>query len=220
MMPRKLLVVLALIVTAAALHAHEFWLMPDFAVRPGQLMKIVAHTGDRFPVGDSALELDHSARGKVDVTGIRVLEKSTEAEVVVKEAGNYVIAVEIKPRPIELAAGEFDDYLAPAGLISIIEMRANAKQENEPGKELYAKYAKSLVAVGSAKDDMATRALGLKLEIIPVKDPAQIRPGEKLPVRVLFDGRPLGNAQVSAVAGAFSQEGSPTYRSRHRATGW
>jgi hypothetical protein len=38
--------------------------------------------------------------------------------------------------------------------------------------------------------------LGLPLEIVPLRDPFALRPAETLPVRVLFRGRPLAEANL------------------------
>ena len=40
--------------------------------------------------------------------------------------------------------------------------------------------------------------VGLKLEIVPLKHPSKLVPGELLPVQVCFDGKPLAGAQVSS----------------------
>ncbi|MBM3792008.1 MAG: DUF4198 domain-containing protein, partial [Acidobacteria bacterium] len=219
---RKTLLSALFIVLGAGAHAHDFWLIPDFAVRPGQLMRIAAHTGDRFPAGDTAVTADriarfevHTARARSEATNLRVLDKWTEADIPVPAPGTYAVAVEIKPRFIELQAKEFGEYLAHEGLTAILEQRAQAKQEDQPGRELYSKFAKTIVSVGKA-DDTAMKAIGLRLEIVPLKNPAAARPGEKLPVRVLFDGKPLARAQVAAVAEVFSPnaagEEDPAYR--------
>ncbi len=209
------------ILAALPLQAHDFWLLPDFSARPGQPLKVVAHTGDKFPVGDSAVALDRIARfelhrlgGRTTVTGLRVTEKSTEAEVTLKEPGAYVLAVEIKPRPIQLEPRQFKEYLTHEGLNQILEMRAKEKKENSPGKELYAKFAKSLFQIGGKSNDLATRPVGLKLEIMPEKDPALVLPGEKLPVRVLFDGKPLVNSQISCVSDAYAGEDDYLFTTR------
>ncbi len=206
----RLFLLAASIVTVGTMQAHDFWLIPDYSIRPGQVMKISAHSGDGFPTGDSSVDADrfarfelHGARGRTDVSGIRVLEKLTEAEVLVRNPGTYVLAVEIKPRPIELAAKDFNEYIAHEGLTEVIRKRAKDKKQDASGKELYAKFAKSIFRVGDTGDATALQPVGLKLEIVPLQDPAGVRLGEKLAVRVLFDGKPLPHAQVAAVTDAF-----------------
>ncbi|HEX5719080.1 MAG TPA: DUF4198 domain-containing protein, partial [Thermoanaerobaculia bacterium] len=44
------------------------------------------------------------------------------------------------------------------------------------------------------------RELGLELELIPERDPYALKPGEALPVRLLYRGKPLDGALVVAIA--------------------
>jgi dipeptidyl aminopeptidase/acylaminoacyl peptidase/uncharacterized GH25 family protein len=216
MILRRTVILAILIVTATAIQAHDFWLIPDFAVRPGQVLRIMVHTGGRFPAGDSAVAADkiarfelYSARGKADVTRIKALEKATEAEAAIKEPGAYAIAVELKPELMELQAKEFNDYLTREGLKTVLELRSKTKKDDQPGKELCTRFAKSMVVVGDVTDETVARPVGMKLEIVPLRNPTSVRPGEKLAVRVLFDGKPLGNVQVAAVTDGFSKENVP-----------
>lgn len=41
-----------------------------------------------------------------------------------------------------------------------------------------------------------TRPLGVKFEVIPLKNPLTLRPGEELPVQVFFDGEPLAGGKI------------------------
>jgi uncharacterized GH25 family protein len=189
---------------AAVAGAHDFWLITDFAPRPNRLVRIVAHTGDSFPVGEFPVEIDRIAR--FDITGIRgvisadhvrELEKTTEADAMLPAAGTYVIAVEIKPRFLQLKASEFNEYLNHEGLSQILEARRRDGKEGSDGRELYAKFAKAIVHADGKADGAATRVIGLRLEIVPGTDPHLVPPGGKLPVRVLFDGKPLAGALVA-----------------------
>ena len=51
--------------------------------------------------------------------------------------------------------------------------------------------------VGVAGDDLAaTRAIGLKLEIVPDKSPYALSADRTLPIHVLYNGRRLANATI------------------------
>ena len=54
---------------------------------------------------------------------------------------------------------------------------------------------KVLVQVGQGGGDPC-RAAGLPLEIVPLKNPFTLKKGDALPVRVLFHGKPLPEANV------------------------
>ena len=54
------------------------------------------------------------------------------------------------------------------------------------------KFAKAATGAGAPWDT----ALGHELEIVPLTDPAAVRVGESLRVRVIFRGQPLAGAEV------------------------
>jgi uncharacterized GH25 family protein len=66
------------------------------------------------------------------------------------------------------------------------------------------KFSKALVNVTSADNGFST-IIGDTLEIVPLTNPATIRPGDELTVRVLFKGQPL-TTSVYATYDGFSKE--------------
>ncbi len=210
MIARKFAVLLALSIAGAAAQAQDLWLIPDFSPRAGQPFKILVNAGDRFPASAVATKPDRLVRfdiqgpgGKFSVSTPRALENSAEAEATVKEPGAYILSLEVKPQPDRRDAIQFNDYLKREGLDRILDARAKAKKDNAEGKQLLTSLAKAIVHVGDRNDPAATKPVGLKLEIVPQTDPLQVRPGEKLPVLVLFDGKPLADAQVVCISDYF-----------------
>ncbi len=71
----------------------------------------------------------------------------------------------------------------------------------------YLKFAKALVppsAAGAEKLTGYDRALGYRLELIPLINPFTLKTGDTLPVRVLFDGKPVGaGVEVDIISGEF-----------------
>lgn len=102
----------------------------------------------------------------------------------------------VRPRFIKLAAKDFNSYIRGEGFKRVIRLREQRGRTQAEGRELYSRYAKLLV--GDAGLD-ATRALGHELEIVPDKNPSDLRAGDSIPVRILFRGRPLAGARVSAI---------------------
>ena len=66
------------------------------------------------------------------------------------------------------------------------------------------KFPKALVNVTPADNGFST-IIGDTLEIVPVTNPATVRPGGEMTVRVLFKGQPL-STNVSATYDGFSKE--------------
>ena len=56
------------------------------------------------------------------------------------------------------------------------------------------KYSKAMVG----PSDVFSKPIGLRLEIVPQKNPFAIKIGETLPIKVLFEGKPLEGAIIKA----------------------
>lgn len=65
-------------------------------------------------------------------------------------------------------------------------------------RERYSRYLKSLLQAGSRHDETYKRELGFALEIIPLANPYELKVGDSVKVKVLFEGKPLPNAKVFA----------------------
>ena len=108
--------------------------------------------------------------------------------------GTSVIALDQATVDIELPADRFQSYLLEERLIDILSLRAQRGQEDAPGRERYSRCLKALARVGQADrkaGDAALRPIGQELEIVPLEWPYGLRPGGRLPVQVIFRGRPL-----------------------------
>jgi len=82
----------------------------------------------------------------------------------------------------------------------------NKKQVSGAIKGVYSgKYSKSLVTVGPAAGKAYSKRVGHKLEIIPLKDPAGLKKNSRLPVKILFNGRPF-KGEVKATYAGYSNE--------------
>lgn len=81
----------------------------------------------------------------------------------------------------------------------MIAERARRGESGKPSRELFSRAAKALVQVGGQGSSGFDRPLGLALELVPEKNPCELGPGEELPVRLLWQGRPLAGALVVAL---------------------
>jgi uncharacterized GH25 family protein len=96
-----------------------------------------------------------------------------------------------------LSAARFNAYAQEEGLTPALEARAARGLQALDASERYSRQTKALVQVGEGGDPaVVTRPVGLDLEIVPEVSPyASPRPAA-LPVRVLYEGRPLAGALV------------------------
>lgn len=79
-------------------------------------------------------------------------------------------------------------------------LKRKGDKENVPSE----KYGKSIMVVGQGNEILST-VLGHRMEIVPLKNPSVIKPGESLPVKILFEGKPLSTYVYATYAGYFSE---------------
>lgn len=188
---------------ALTMTAHDLYVMPrQFQVTAGGTIEIALHNGDDFPDSAAAPRLERlveprliAAGGTQPLVKLRTDGKVTRAEVRPTGTGTMIVTVQTKPNAIELEAPKFLSYLKHEGLRHVIAAREKSGASDTPGKERYSKYVKSLVAVG-APSDFYQHVVGLPIEILPLADPGQVRPGGKLPIQVLFRGKPAADLQI------------------------
>jgi len=184
--------------------AHDLWLIPEEKNVPGKPALVRANSGMDFPKSDHApdpaafakrtlIQPDGSkatlaAKGKDELSGLLEFDP--------KQPGVYIAAVETQPKLITLAADKFNEYLVSDGLPHIYLLRAKEKTLDQPGREQYRKSPKALIRVGDGGTGDPCRAIGLPLEIVPKHDPFGLKQGSTLKVQVLFQGRPLADANL------------------------
>jgi len=202
---RSFVVSLAVLWLTTAALAHVFWVQPmRYGVAVGDIVKVQLHVGDTFP-GDIVPRDDEKiekfvvegpsgekpAMGR-DADSIAAVFRPTQP-------GTYLIAYRSKPSPVTLEADKFEAYLRDKGLEKIIELRANAGQSSLPGREVFSRSAKAAIRVGDQRsDEVATKDLGFRVEIVPKSNPASLKPGDALALSVMSEGKPLAGALVQA----------------------
>ncbi len=194
---------------AAPLVAHDFWVQPlkfayPVAPQAAPVRIFVGHGSARERWG---LSIDRVVQfnsigpdGLVDRKDRMTLNNGPfDALVQFNKNGAYVLAFQSTPTTSDLPYLRFNDYVAQEGITPIALNRQRTATEKTNGRELYSRRAKAIVQVGPVTPaDIArvTRPVGLQLEIVPGRHPNTLNVGDQLPVRILFDGRPLASAMV------------------------
>jgi uncharacterized GH25 family protein len=201
------MLILALSLSGTA-QAHDFWLQPQsWQTAPGRPLPVlveVGHGGDRerWAAGSDRLLVlrELGAGGAVDLRPLfKPGGKVPHLTRTFRREGLHVLSLVSNNAVSDLPAIRFNDYLKEEGLTPAIEARTRSGKMNTNGRELYSRRAKTLVQVGrpSATDNaLATRPLGLTLEIVPLRNPYSLGTDHVLPVQVLFEGRPVSGALV------------------------
>ena len=199
------LLLFALLGLVAPALAHEFWIEPaNFRPPAGKPLDVNLLVGQEFR-GDSMLYLPESferfvtvtARGKQDVSGQPGDDPAAHLTPV--DPGLLLVAYQSRRYSLDMDAVTFEKYLKKEGLNAISALRAQRKEHDKPVREVYSRFAKSLLAVDGRDDGLdASQPIGLRLEIVPQTRISQLNPGQGLEVQLLYENRPLANALLVA----------------------
>jgi hypothetical protein len=202
---RKLLMPLLISVACPAL-AHDFWMQtkgfqfPAPAAAP--FVVLVGHGPARERwAGDPARVVflrSFGPDGMQDHRGDLREGQGSNGALRFTQPGTYVVAMQTTPAESDLPALRYTSYATEEGLTIPLALRVRTGQSDTDGREIYSRRVKALIQVGNAKgaQPQVTRRIGLSLEIVPERDPYLLKPNERLPVRVYFEGRPLDGALV------------------------
>lgn len=197
-------VLFAVVFGAPFAPAHDLWLIPPDALTVGKPALLRANVGMDFPKSEHVpntaafkkrfVVLPDGKHGELKPAGKD--GNSGLLEFTPTRPGVHSLAVETQPKLITLDADKFNEYLIADGMPHIYRLRAKSKTLDKPGSERYSKYVKTLVKVGAERSGDPCQPIGLLLEIVPERDPFALKPGDTLPILVLFKGKPLPEANV------------------------
>lgn len=198
---------LCLCLAAGAAWAHDLWITCPQA-GAGQKLLLDIGLGHDFPQGDK-LNPDELQETYVMGAGGK-LKTAPQADQNFQTmqplaAGSYVAASGTKPVFFTKS---------PAGYV-----RKTKDQVPEAIKCFRSiKYAKAIVNLGGQAGDVS-QPLGQDLEILPLANPAGLKAGGELPVKVLLAGKPLAGAEVSAMPAASGKEKVTPFKAKTASDG-
>lgn len=204
MMRSFFLALVAVMSSAIAAQAHEFWISPkSYQVAPGEPIEAHIRNGQNFKGGAlSYLPRDTErfdivmGRDSYPVT-TRIGDRPAVNQTVPKE-GLAVIVHETKDNLVSYSEWEkFVNFVTHKDAAWTLDEHQRRGLPEKGFRESYRRYAKSLVAVGNGEGKDAP--MGLRTEIVAIWNPytktkAILEKG--MPVRVLFEFEPKGDAQI------------------------
>ena len=204
-----------------AAAAHDFWIEPSsFHPAVGSRLSVGLRVGEHFegdpvPRADSRIVkfIVASSSGERPIGGLPGTDPA--GFLGIDAAGPAVIGYRSSRSPITLEPEKFEKYLADEGLDGVLARRAEMGAKEKPGREVYSRCAKALIAAGGERGSGFDRVLGFTLEIVPLDDPSRLRRGA-MRLRVLYEGRPLSGALVKAIS---AEEKGKTLSTRSDAKG-
>jgi uncharacterized GH25 family protein len=210
------LFLLAAMLWALPLAAHDFWIVPSsFRPAVSSPLALRLRVGENLrgdPVPRDPAQVDRfvlfgphagkagNAGGEAPIPG--VLGADPAGFTHVGEAGLYTVVYRSHRTRIDLPPEKFDEALHREGLERVLEVRKSRGESQKPSTEVFSRCAKALVLVGPPGTGVQApvdRPVGLTLEIVPEKNPYAMKPGDELPVRLLYQGKPLEGALVIAL---------------------
>jgi len=189
---------------APPLLAHNFWIEPTtFTPAPGQRVAVRLRVGaelqgDPVPRDPNLIKRFVAAgpSGEAPVPGVPNTEPAGfEA---FAAPGLYTIVYDSGRSPVELDAAKFETYLKEEGLEAVAAARARQGKSAASAKEVFSRCAKALIAVGGPGSGH-DRVFGQRIELVAEKNPYTLAGGGELPVRLLYQGKPLAGALVMAL---------------------
>lgn len=208
MRPRVLTTVFVALTTAAPAAPHDLFLELSRHRVPPSVTTSIALVNGTFGHSENVITrdrmLDVSVVGPGDAVAhppeTRWRDEGTTSwiDLELDPPGTYVIGVSTAPRVIELSAEAFHRYLRHDGVLDVLEQRTRDGRLGEAARERYSKHVKAVAQVGAPRTGAHDAVLGYPIEIVPLRNPDHLRPGQSLPVRVLFNGAPLESQLVYA----------------------
>lgn len=214
-----LLAATALMSVTTTLSADDFWVIPNaFQLAEGSTLELRGQTSSLFPTSKSAVAPDRLADARIigaaveaplgerSVSGTSLLIRHP-----VSTSGQHIVALALVPRSVRETPASFRRYMMLEGAPEAVsryerEGRLAPASSRDSLTRRYAKYAKTFVEVGRGGPRAFERIAGHPLEFVPLRDPASLRIGDTLSVRVLLLGKPLVGAHVHAGAIAWPGE--------------
>ncbi len=192
---------------AMPLSAHDFWLQPQrFWTAPGTAVPMTFLVGhgaarQRSSIGQDRFNVFRAVgpQGVIDYKSSLTIGKTNDAAPGFAQPGTYIVAFSTSNVPSDLPALRFNDYAATEGLTLALRQRTATNSTTKNGRELYSRRGKALIQVGPSGTGPAgyiTTPVGLGLEIVPLLNPYALGKSQTLPVRILYQGRPLAGATV------------------------
>ncbi len=199
---KRIAVIVALAAQATVAYAHDFWIEPStFRPAPGQLITTSLRVGQDFigdPVPRSAQFIEtftfRQSSGEKEVVGME--NRDPAGYLRIDSPGLTLIGYRSKANLLSLDAAKFEEFLKLEGLERISTIRAQRHETTKPDRENFYRYAKAVLRAGSGTGARYDQPFGYRYEIVPETDPTAQTP---LRVRLLFEGKPLAGALVTAM---------------------
>jgi hypothetical protein len=204
-----------LLIAVVLFSSHDMFLKLDtYFLEPGTQATIQLFNGT-FAKSENVITrnrmidvslVGNGNRTRVDTTQWSEQDNATLLSFKTGAPGTWVAGLSTRPNDIAMDAKAFNDYLAHDGITDMLDWRSANGALNKDAVEKYSKHVKTIFQVGDKKTTDWQAELGYPIEFIPLANPYDLKPGDKLPVKLLFAGKPLTNQIVTIDAASPPQD--------------
>ncbi|WP_116128164.1 DUF4198 domain-containing protein [Lewinella sp. IMCC34183] len=199
------------------LCSHDMYLKLDsYFLQPNSKVSIQLFNGT-FAKSENTIDRDRMVDVSVLANGERLRMDSTQwredgdvtvLDFTTESSGTYVAGVSTRARSLAMDAEAFNSYLEHDGVVDELERRRADDNLESDAVEKYSKHVKTIVQVGDTRTDDWQTTLGYPIEFVPLSNPYDLHTGDRLQVRLLWEGQPLADQLVivDAEAGEHGHE--------------
>jgi uncharacterized GH25 family protein len=196
-------VLVAVLAGLLVAQAHEFWLQADrYFLKTGEKLRIKFMVGENFMGEPWDLKVHGiTSFNCIEGNATRSLKDSIDRDAAMlsmrfSDPGTKLLAMESDVASIVLEPDLFNAYLKEDGLDDVYAAREKNKALGQKAREHYSRHTKLFVQVGEKHDDVYTKNLGMPIELIPQRNPYELKRTDVCRFLVLFEGKPLFGAKV------------------------
>ncbi|MFW9997290.1 MAG: DUF4198 domain-containing protein [Candidatus Odinarchaeota archaeon] len=177
--------------------AHDLWVTVDpYALGKTGSPSLAIFNAHRFPAGAD----DYLAADRLDQAFL-VSPKGAKMMASAKADGNYGPQASLKETGTYLAVALPRNGFATKTTEGYQKGKTKKDVDNVIECKYSRKFAKAVFTVGRPGGEAVSKALGHAMEIVPLKDPATLKTGDVLPVKVLVEGKPARTLVYGTYAG-------------------
>jgi uncharacterized GH25 family protein len=203
-MKAKLLIFIVSLLTSTAGPIDLIWLKAKkYTVSPGEKIAVQVTTGRDFegtPVDfkkESLVKAEHYWQGgSADILSTLNDGLKEQIKETLVQEGTHVIALRSNPVIREIDAETFNAYLKEYSVDDVIDKRKETNSVDQPAKVSSSWHSSIVLQAGAKKDDTYKKDGSYPLEIVPLSHPYELKKGDVLRVKILWNDKPLFGCRV------------------------
>lgn len=193
------------VLPATPLFAHDlFWRLTNYFVTPRTAVRMPVLNGT-FSRSENSIAWNRVVDLSVQSPAGRQVQDSTRWDTTrdtswlsytTGEPGTYVVGLSTHPKVLEMSGPEFNTYLGDDGVPDVLAARRRDDELARGVRERYAKHVKAIFQVGDDRSEHWRTPLGYPAELVPLRNPYLMQPGDTLALRCLVGGKPVSSQFV------------------------